>query len=119
MDFYFTEDAEMWSRNVFYGFEQRPNIWKLESRKKYHWTMFMKNFKDIENITAMMNKSAGMLEMYNAFKKNVEKEKIEKAVEDCKKVIEERAVKLKNCREEFMQFSGALQTTNFYEEREY
>lgn len=119
IDFNFPEDAEMWSSSVLYGYEERPNLWKIESRKKYLWDVFMKHFVDCETLSGLMNRAGGILEMFHVMEKIDDKEKIKKIVDECRATIEEKSAKLKKSRDKFFQFSGALQTFSFMELRQY
>jgi len=119
INYIFPEDAEMWSSDILYGYEQRPNMWKLESRKKYLWDCFIKHFIDCEALNGVLNRCSGMLEMFHVMSKIGDKEQINKLVKDCRENIEKHSGKFKLSREKFMQFSGSLQTTMFHEERGY
>jgi hypothetical protein len=116
--FHFPEDAEFWSGTVLYGFEQRPNIWKLQSRKKYLWEVYMRHFYDIERLVANINRNTGMLEMFHILQR-VDKDKVNKILEACKKGLDESSVKYRGSRDKYMQFCGALQTIQFHEMRQF
>lgn len=147
IDFRFPEDAEMWSNKILYGYEQRPNLWIMQSRKKYLWDIFSKHFSDIEILSNMLSRYSGMIEMHNFMNtinsrimilgKQLEKEiviekkeeikkeigdckiQIAKVIHNCREGIEKNSQKYKDSRDKYMQFSGAIQTQQFLEERQY
>lgn len=119
IDFKFPEDAEMWSQDILYGFEQRPNLWKMESRKKNLWGNLVKHFIDCENTNSLLNRCSGMLEMYHVLNNTEDKENINKVIDECRNTIQNNSDRFKSSRERYMQFLGALQTTQFIEERGY
>ena len=123
MSFYFPEDAEMWTEEILYGYEQRPNLWKLESRKKYLFEVFQHHFYDCEAINANLNRCGGLLEMFHllrSLKENkIKEEDINKIVDECRQTIERDSVKFQKSREKYFQFSGAIQAISFGEERGY
>jgi len=116
--FYFPEDAEMCSDTILYGYEDRPNIWKLESRKKFLWECLSKHFYEIENLTSMLSRASAMLE-YNHLIKNTKQEVLEKLLQECKETIDSKQGMYRGSRDKYLQFSGALQTLQFSEERSY
>jgi hypothetical protein len=121
--FSFPEDAEMWSEEVLYGYKQRPNLWKLESRKKHLWECFNHHFYDCEALNGSLNRCTGMLEMFHIMNsliaEKIKKEDVEKVVKECRERIEAESVKITRSREKYFQFSGAIQTQSFLEERGY
>jgi len=119
INFEFPEDAEMFSGHILYGYEQRPNLWKLESRRKYLWSCFMQNYYQAEELNFLMNKCYGLLEMYSVIKQNIEQEKIDKIIKESQDFIKNNSRKLKEAKEKYFQFAGSLQTMSFEEIRQY
>ena len=147
IDFSFPEDAEMWTNKILYGYEQRPNLWKMQSRKKYLWDVFSKHFSDIEILSSLLSRLTGMIEMFNIIntnartihelelklkneqviekRKELEKQladnkmKIPMIIQDCREKIQINQDKYIKSRDKYMQFSGAIQTQQFLEERQY
>lgn len=117
--FTFPEDAEMWAGSVLYGFEERPNIWKIQSRRKNIWEEFIKGFYNIESYTGSINKVQGMIEMYYALQKMKDNKDMEDRIKESKLNIQKDLVKLNNTRDKFMQACGALQSESFSELRGY
>ncbi len=119
INFKFPEDSELWAETILYGFEQRPSFWKLQSRMKFLWDIFTKHFHDCEALNGMLNRDSGIIEVYNALKNGIKPEDFEKVVRECRENINKNSERYKKSRDKYMQFSGALQTSNFYELREY
>jgi hypothetical protein len=119
MSFSFPEDAEFWSDTVLYGFEERPNIWKLQSRKKYLYETFLKHFYNVEVLTAALNRSAGMLELFEHMKQGANEAKIKNIINECRNTIDQKSPKYRNTRDLCLQFLGVIQNHAFYEERGY
>lgn len=121
ISFSFPEDAEMWTEDILYGYEQRPNLWKMESRKKHLWDCFTHHFYDCENLNGSLNRDTGIMEMFHIMNNyqagKIKKEDIEKILTECRKRIEENSVKIRKSREKYFQFSGAIQTISFAEFR--
>lgn len=119
MAFNFPEDAEMWAGSVLYGYEERPNIWKIESRRKSLWMDFMKHYYHIEYLNSSISKTAGMIDMFYAMQKEKDIKKVEGLIEESKKELEKKTVELNSSRDKYMMASGALQSQSFSEIRGY
>jgi hypothetical protein len=118
MNFHFPEDAEMCSNSILYGYEERPHLWKIESRKKHLWESLARQYYEAERLAGDINRASGMIEMYNIMKKADEK-KVNELVIACKKQINDTMIKYRNTRDQYMQFGGALQTMQYTEFRSY
>lgn len=113
----FPEDCELFSGTVLYGYEQRPNIYKMQSFRKHIYDQFMNEFHNVENLTAGINKHLGALECYAMMKQEKDSGKVDIMVKNSKKEIQDLAGKAKMHKERFLQFFGGLQMLDYTEDR--
>lgn len=127
--FYFPEDAEMLSDRVMYAYEERPNLWKLQSRKKFLWQNHFNHYIKIENYIQNGARAAAMVEMYNIMKKlklitkqetkeiNQNKKEVDGLLAKCQEQSKSCQDQFHINRDQFLQFVGAIQTLDYAMER--
>ncbi len=114
---FFPEDAELFSGNYLYGYEQRPNIYKMQSFKRHLWEQLHNEFHFVENSTAQVNKNLGAMEMFNLMNSGKKEDEIKAILEKCNLMVQDGIGKSKEHKEKYLQYFGGLQTAEFLEDR--
>lgn len=112
------EDCELFGNEILYGYEQRPNIYKLRSYQKHLWSRLHEEFHAIENHTASINKNIGAVECYNLLKsQKLDDVKLKEMMENTKKIVKDQMKQAGEHKEKYLQFFGALQQSEYEDGR--
>lgn len=115
--FYFPEDCELFASQILYGYEQRPNIYKIGSFVKHLWDQLHIEYHFVEHCTANANKSIGALEMYQMLKNVKDEDKIKEILNELKLLMQTNVKAINEHKEKYLQFFGGLQVMNYEESR--
>jgi hypothetical protein len=114
IEFHVPEDCEIFSNVALYGYEDRPNIWKMQSRQKYLWEAFVKHYLQNIQLTDLLARATGILYMHDLMKKGqITPDEINKLLAECNNAIKMNSDKLASSKEYYMQFMGSLQAMEF------
>jgi hypothetical protein len=113
----FPEDCELFSGTCIYGYEQRPNIYKMKSFRRHIYDSFMNEFHNVETLTAQINKVMGALECYQLISQEKDPKKLAEMVKNSRDQMHDLAGKAKIHKERFLQYFGGLQMLDYTEDR--
>jgi hypothetical protein len=119
MRFSVPEDVDLFCNEVLYGYEERPNIWKIRSKNLMLWDRLVKHESAIETLTNIVGRANGMLYMNELMRSKQPIETINKVIAECKGALNTESKKLSDNIDSYNQVLGGLMISSNQELRGY